>query len=83
MSRYGRRHRAIRAALLPEALGRPCLHCGRPMLPGQALDLDHRADGAGYRGMVHAVCNRAEGGRRGNAEIRRRRLAGGVYWRGS
>jgi hypothetical protein len=34
------------------------------MLPGQPLDLDHRPDGRGYRGMTHARCNRADGGRR-------------------
>jgi hypothetical protein len=34
------------------------------MLPGQQLDLDHRPDGRGYRGMSHARCNRADGGRR-------------------
>jgi hypothetical protein len=51
------------------------------MLPGEALDLDHRADGIGYRGIVHAVCNRSEGGRRGNLERRRRRAAAGVFWK--
>lgn len=73
MSRYGHYHRKVRAALVPEAYGRPCLHCGLVMLPGQALDLDHTADGSAYRGVVHASCNRAEGGRRGWAKSRRRR----------
>jgi Recombination endonuclease VII len=79
MSRYGYRHQRIRAALLPEAYGRACLHCGLAMLPGQALNLDHTSDGAQYRGVVHARCNRREGARRGNAARRRRRI-GGVFW---
>lgn len=61
---YRGSHQAIRRALLPSAYGQPCHFCGRPMLPGQALDLDHRPGGAGYRGMTHATCNRADGGRR-------------------
>jgi hypothetical protein len=51
------------------------------MLSRSALDLDDRADGRGYRGMVHASCNRAEGARRGNALLARRRLGAGVFWR--
>lgn len=66
MSRYGHLHQQIREALLPSAYGAPCLHCGETMRPGEALDLDHTTDGAGYRGMVHSSCNRREGGRRGN-----------------
>jgi hypothetical protein len=78
MSRYyGGRHQRIRAALLPEAYGLPCPHCGRLMLEGQALDLDHTADRAGYRGMAPAHCNRADGARRGNAA--RRAPRGGVF----
>jgi hypothetical protein len=76
--RYGYRHAQIRAALLPEAWGELCLHCGRVMHEDQALDLDHRADGDGYRGMVHATCNRREGARRGNA-AKRRKAGGGVF----
>jgi hypothetical protein len=57
-------HRAIRRAVLPYAYGQLCHLCGQPMLPGQALDLDHRPDGRGYRGMSHSRCNRADGGRR-------------------
>jgi hypothetical protein len=37
------------------------------MLPGQALDLDHADDGAGWLGFAHARCNRQAGGRRGRA----------------
>jgi len=49
------------------------------MLEGQALDLDHTADGEGYRGMAHSRCNRSEGARRGNAAKARRRRRGGVF----
>ena len=72
MTRYGHLHRLIRAALVPQAYGRPCIHCGRVMLPGQPLALDHTADGSGYRGIVHLRCNAQEGGRRGAARKRRR-----------
>jgi hypothetical protein len=61
---YQGAHRAVRRAVLPHAYGQLCHFCGRPMLPGQALDLDHRPDGRGYRGMSHSRCNRADGGRR-------------------
>lgn len=70
--KYGHRHRQIRKALIPFAIGQPCLHCGRVMLAGDQLDLDHRADGFGYRGIVHAECNRREGGRRGGRRRPRR-----------
>ena len=73
---YRGRHEATRRALLADAAGRPCVLCGQPMLPGQDLDLDHAPDGSGYRGMAHATCNRADGGRRGSRRQRqRRRLA--------
>jgi hypothetical protein len=75
---YGGRHQRIRAALLSAAYGEICHLCGRPMLPGQALELDRTADRAGYRGMAHAHRNRSEGARRGNAA--RRRRPGGVFW---
>jgi hypothetical protein len=62
---YRGAHQAIRKALMPYSIGRPCHFCGKPMLPGQVLDLDHRPDGGGgYRGMSHAVCNRRDGGKR-------------------
>ena len=70
---YGRRHEATRRALLADSYGRPCCLCGEPMLLGQDLDLDHAPDGSGYRGMAHAGCNRADGGRRGNRRQRQRR----------
>jgi hypothetical protein len=65
--RYRWKHQKLREALLPRAYGQRCIHCGYVMLQGQALDLDHTADGTTYRGIVHARCNRAEGARRGNA----------------
>jgi hypothetical protein len=68
--RYGPDHRALRRAMLPGAWGTPCARCGRLMLYGEALDLDHRDDGAGYLGMSHRSCNSAAGARKGN---RRRR----------
>jgi hypothetical protein len=42
------------------------------MLPGQALDLDHRYDGGGWLGFAHAACNRRAGGRLGAARRRER-----------
>lgn len=68
---YGYSHQQLRRALLPGAYGKPCPHCHRPMLPGQDLDLDHTA--TGYRGFAHALCNRSEGARRGNAKRRNQR----------
>lgn len=63
---YGADHQRIRRALLAEAYGQLCHHCGWPMLKGQALDLDHTADRSGYRGFAHASCNRSDGAKRGN-----------------
>jgi hypothetical protein len=68
----------LRRAALRHAYGQPCSRCGLLMRPGQALDLDHRDDGAGWLGFSHAKCNRAAGGRLGRARqierARRRRL---------
>jgi hypothetical protein len=65
MNRYGRAHRAIRAQLMPWAVGSACVRCGRPIEAGQPVDLDHRDDGLGYRGLAHATCNRRAGQERG------------------
>lgn len=67
---YGRAHRELRARLLPLAFGRPCPKCGRVMLAGQQLDLDHVVPlylgvPDGRRQIAHARCNRSEGGRVG------------------
>ena len=64
MGRYGYTHQRIRKALFPFAYGGRCHFCGELMLPGEPLDLDHTADGLGYRGMTHAECNRRDGARR-------------------
>jgi hypothetical protein len=65
---YDHRHRKLREALVAVALatGQRCELCGEAMLAGQALDLDHgdvpaRAGGVGTR-VVHATCNRRQGG---------------------
>jgi len=61
--------------MLPYAYGAACVRCGRVMLPGEALDLDHTDDRGGYLGMAHAACNRAAGARKGNASRARARQA--------
>lgn len=66
-------HQAIRRALLPYAYGQLCHLCGKPMVWPERLDLDHRPDGRGYRGMSHSKCNRADGGRRAKLGRRNRR----------
>jgi hypothetical protein len=66
---YGPEHQRERAALLPEAYGTQCIHCGEYMWPHQALDLDHNDDRTSYRGIVHARCNRSEGGKRRGRRI--------------
>lgn len=70
MSRYGPDHRALRRVLLPTAYGTPCVRCGRVMVYGEPLDLDHRDDGPGYLGMAHRACNTAAGARKGNRRKR-------------
>jgi hypothetical protein len=65
--RYGNRHQRTRAATLSAAYGAACTRCGLPMLPGQALDLDHADDGSGrYLGYAHSGCNRSVGASLGN-----------------
>jgi hypothetical protein len=65
-------HRSIRRAMLPYAPGSPCARCGRPILEGQPVHLDHRDDRSGYLGFSHARCNEQAGARLGN---QRRRAA--------
>lgn len=56
------------AATLP----RPCVECGKPVLPGQQWDVAHHRDlalGGDVRsvGPAHRSCNRSAGGRLGAA----------------
>jgi hypothetical protein len=66
-------HQRLRARLLPTAWYTLCpLGCGKLMLPGQDLDLDHplpRALGgrAGQGRMAHRHCNRSKGSTFGHA----------------
>lgn len=76
---YGTEHQALRAQLLPLAYGQNCHLCGDAMEQGQDLHLDHNEDRTGYRGMVHAACNRRDGARRGCERQRQQRLREG--WR--
>ncbi len=52
--KYAGKHQAMRRAGLQYAYGTACVRCGRVMLPGQPLDLDHRDDGNGWAGFAHA-----------------------------
>ena len=70
MSRPGTSHEAIRRAMLPYAPGSPCARCGRPILPGQPIHLDHTDDRSGYLGWSHGRCNEQAGGRLGQARRR-------------
>ncbi|HEY2957373.1 MAG TPA: hypothetical protein VGM21_04055 [Actinomycetota bacterium] len=71
---YGGEHQALRRALLPYAVGSRCWRCGRPILPGQPVDLGHDDDNPGlYRGLEHARCNRQAGAAKGKARRRERR----------
>ena len=55
---YGSKHQKLRRQLLPQAYGQPCSRCGLPMLPGQALHLDHDDyDHTKWRGFSHKACN--------------------------
>lgn len=84
----GWEHQRLRARLLPHAYGTPCPLCGRAMLKGQDLDLDHatpRALGGGLAGarIVHRHCNRSHGARLGNqlrTRTRRSRRASSRRW---
>lgn len=73
---YGTAHRKLREELLPQAVGQPCQHCGVTMQASDDLHLDHTEDRTGYRGIVHAACNRLDGARRGGEAFRRKVLDG-------
>jgi hypothetical protein len=65
---WGSKHQKLRAALLPSAYGKPCSRCGLPMLPGQALHLDHDDyDRTRYRGFSHQACNLRAAARKARA----------------
>jgi hypothetical protein len=63
--RYGGQHRKLRAAGIDQAYGQPCIRCGRELVPGQPIHLDHLdgggpADYAGgdpARSWSHSYCN--------------------------
>jgi hypothetical protein len=70
--RRGGDHQAVRRALLPGVAGTTCPRCGRQILPGQEVDLDHVDQpvvygGGGRRILAHRRCNRSAGGQLGNA----------------
>lgn len=62
---YGALHQQARArALVGYQPDQPCVRCGLPLGPDpSSLDLDHSEDRCRYRGLAHATCNRAAGGR--------------------
>lgn len=79
---YGAKHQQRRRELEPKAYGTVCPICSKLMLKGQSLDLNHStpfAEDPTSVGdeMVHARCNRQEGGRLGN---RRRNLSPSRQW---
>lgn len=66
--RYRPAHREIRAATVDQAIGQLCVRCRLPMLPGQAVQLDHADDDPSrYLGYSHKRCNASAGASRGNA----------------
>jgi hypothetical protein len=66
--KYGGAHKQLRAATVGQAYGTACVRCGRVMVPGQEIHLDH-LDGGGpadYRGWSHSSCNESAGAAKGN-----------------
>lgn len=63
---YDSAHDRLRARWAPRvARGQvDCARCGQRIRRGQAWDLGHTDDRAGYNGPEHAQCNRAAGGRK-------------------
>jgi hypothetical protein len=64
---WGNQHQKLRAALLPQAYGTPCVRCGKLMLPGQDLHLDHNDTRTGWLGFSHAACNLRAAARKARA----------------
>jgi hypothetical protein len=57
--RYAGPHQAMRRRMMPYAVGSRRVRCGRVILRGQDVDLDHTDNGVGYLGWSHASCNTA------------------------
>jgi hypothetical protein len=76
---YGSQHQRLRKALLAKAYGQPCSRCGLPMLPGQALHLDHDDyDRTRWRGFSHAKCNLRAAAKKARAIQLKRWRGGGM-----
>lgn len=66
---YGTEHKRARARwleLLTQAGSLPCTRCPHPVLPGQAVHLDHDTTRTGYLGLAHARCNIRAGAKTAN-----------------
>ncbi len=80
--KYGGEHRKLAAATKDSAWGQACVRCGRELVPGQEIHLDH-LDGGGpadYRGWAHAHCNTSAGASKGNrmrGQVNGQRAPGG------
>lgn len=62
---YGSQHQQLRKQLLEQFQpGQPCARCGQPITSKDDADLGHTDGQHAYRGLEHAACNRAAGGRR-------------------
>lgn len=74
-SPYDTDHQRRREELLPDAYNTPCPICGKLMLKGQELHLDHSTalaidpQSKGDR-IVHGTCNTSEGGKLGSARAK-------------
>ncbi len=73
---YGPAHQAARrAALNAYRPSDPCHLCGRPLGTNtRAIHLDHTPDRSAYRGLTHARCNRLDGGAKGRASQKAKRV---------
>ena len=78
-SKWSGPHRRTAERWRPYAVGKPCNRCGKPMLPGEPVDLDHDDVNGGYLAphpadsFSHASCNRSAGARDGNQQRGERR----------
>ena len=81
----GGEHQKARRLLLPLAYGQECPLCGRVMLEGQHLDLDHviprvMGGAGGPVRIAHRSCNRRLGARLGNRMRGARRRRARSWW---